>query len=67
MATDWRAHFQAEEAEGDKWEKRKGERLARPCNESTLHLVLHLPANVTATVTATAAAAPAAAAATRLQ
>ena len=41
---------------------KNGERLARPCNESTLQLVLHWLANVTATATATATAAALAAA-----
>ena len=55
----------AEEAEGEKWGKEKNMRLARPCSESTLHLVILLPdtGNATASTRATAIPATAAAAA----
>ena len=56
----------AEEAEGEKWRRRKGERQTRQSNANTLHLVIHLPTTTTPTaVAATTAAAPAATAATR--
>ena len=58
----------AEEAEGEKWRRRKGERQTRQRSESTLHLVIHLPdTGQHTTTTATTAAAAAAAAAVRLQ
>ena len=51
----------AEETEGEKWRRRKGERQTRQRNASTPHLVVRLPATATATsATITAAAAAAA-------
>ena len=47
---------QAEEAEGEKWGRRKGERQTRQRSEKTLHIVWHLPTTA-ATKTAGAAAA----------
>ena len=38
----------AEEPEGDKWRKRKGEKQTRQRNASTLHLVIHLHATAAA-------------------
>ena len=71
---DWVEEIQssAEEAEGEKWGRKKREQGRNRREESNiLHIVLHLPATATATAATTSAAAAAgttaAVAATRLQ
>ena len=48
----------AEEAEGETWGRRKGERQTRQCNANTLHVVFHFPtaSNETARPASAAAA-----------
>ena len=47
----------AEEAEGETWGRRKGERQTRQRNANVLHVVFHFPTASTETATTTAAAA----------